>query len=324
MCSAWCNKRHPSSRGHQHLSGRRHFDSAGHGLVQRPADRLGNVSTHGIISASAHLDTLICAYRDVLVRSHGFGPIRADVNLLVGTHLLRSVGADRDLFVRANVFSSIGTNAGLLIDAHCFRPIVLDLGLLIVVDDLGAVVAHPVGLVVLDLDVLVLLGVDEELFRALLVLESDLVEVGGAAALARSGLDARLGGIGRQRVWWHLVSVVDTARDNWLVGITLQEVDDYFLANTRQGNPTPVGAGPRAGDADPATRVLILLAIAVPMELHLHPAVLVGPDLLTGGSDHLCGLRTCQRGLGGHPGWPELLTALQNSECALIGSPLRG
>ena len=57
---------------------------------------------------------------------------------------------------------------------------------LVVVDRLLAVVAHPVRLVVLDLDVLVLLGVDEELLRALLVLEADLVEVAVAAALAAS------------------------------------------------------------------------------------------------------------------------------------------
>ncbi len=38
--------------------------------------------------------------------------------------------------------------------------------------------ADPVGLVVLDLDVLVPLGMDEQLLGALLVLHADLVEVG--------------------------------------------------------------------------------------------------------------------------------------------------
>ena len=64
----------------------------------------------------------------------------------------------------------------------------LDVRCLVVVDRLLAIVPDPVRLVVLDLDVLVLLGVDEELLRALLVLEADLVEVGRAAALASCGV----------------------------------------------------------------------------------------------------------------------------------------
>ena len=54
----------------------------------------------------------------------------------------------------------------------------LDVRRLVVVDRLGPVVADPVRLVVLDLDVLVLLGVEEDLLGALLVLEAQLVEVG--------------------------------------------------------------------------------------------------------------------------------------------------
>jgi len=48
---------------------------------------------------------------------------------------------------------------------------------LVVVDRLRPIVADPVGFVLLDLDVLVHLGVNEELLGALLVLEPNLVEV---------------------------------------------------------------------------------------------------------------------------------------------------
>ena len=46
---------------------------------------------------------------------------------------------------------------------------------------------------VLDLDVLVLLGMDEQLLGALLVLHADLVEVGRRAAPARTALGAASG-----------------------------------------------------------------------------------------------------------------------------------
>ena len=42
----------------------------------------------------------------------------------------------------------------------------------------------------------------------------------------------------------------------------------------------PVLAGPGGADAHPAGAVGVVLALAVPVELHLHPAVLVGEDLL--------------------------------------------
>ncbi len=56
----------------------------------------------------------------------------------------------------------------------------LDVAGFVVVDGLLAITADPVGLVVLDLDVLILLGVDPELLGALLVLKADGVGVAGS------------------------------------------------------------------------------------------------------------------------------------------------
>ena len=72
---------------------------------------------------------------------------------------------------------------------RCLSP--SDLLDLVRLDDQVALVADPLERVVLDPHVLVLLGVDEDLLRALLVFEADLVEA--AAPLAGAGLEGRLG-----------------------------------------------------------------------------------------------------------------------------------
>ena len=78
----------------------------------------------------------------------------------------------------STVLGAIAVDRDRLVVVDGLGAIVLDVGRLVVIDRLRPIVADPVRLVVLDLDVLVLLGVDEELLRALLVLEPDLVEVG--------------------------------------------------------------------------------------------------------------------------------------------------
>src|SRR4029453_18858680 len=97
-----------------------------------------------------------------------------------------------------------------------------------------------------------------------------------------------------------------------LVRVTLQEVDDHLLANARNRNPAPVLARPRAGDTDPAARVLIFLALTFPVELHLDPAVLVAVDLLAAGPDHHRGLRAAHRGPWRRPPRTELLLFLEH------------
>ena len=97
----------------------------------------------------------------------------------------------------------------------------------------------------------------------------------------------------------HLLGVVDAADDDGLVGIAFEEVDDHFLADARDGDRSPALAGPGLRDADPAGAVLVLLAFAVPVELDLHAAVLVGVDLFAAGSDDDRGLAALHEGLRG-------------------------
>jgi hypothetical protein len=57
--------------------------------------------------------------------------------------------------------------------------VAMDEGGFIAVDGLGAIIAHPVGFIVLHLDALVFLGVQPDFLFALLVFESQRIGVGG-------------------------------------------------------------------------------------------------------------------------------------------------
>src|ERR1700751_260488 len=102
----------------------------------------------------------------------------------------------------------------------------LDMGGLVMIDRLAAVMSHPMRLILLNLDVLVLFRMDPHLLRALLILEADSVGIGRGTALARCGEDAALGHVGRQCPRWHMFGVVDTPGDDRAVWVSLEEVHD--------------------------------------------------------------------------------------------------
>src|SRR5262249_38488358 len=176
------------------------------------------------------------------------------------------------------------------------------------VDRDRAVVLHVVGLVVLHRGTHIVLAVDRDLFLTGGVVGGDLVVAG---ALVCFGLDAADDRGARQGVRRHVVAVVDPPDDDRLVGVALQEVDDHLPADARDRDRAPILAGPRLRDAHPAARVLVALAVAVPVELHLDPPVLVGVDLVGGRPDDDGGLWAAHRRPGRGPRRAELLPALQ-------------
>src|SRR4030095_10328672 len=93
-----------------------------------------------------------------------------------------------------------------------------------------------------------------------------------------------------QLVERHVLAVVDAADDDRLIGVALEKLDDHLLADARDRHEAPPLAGPRVRDAEPAGAVLVALALAVPVELDLHAAVLVGEDLLSRRTDDGRGL----------------------------------
>src|SRR5262249_19189230 len=156
----------------------------------------GGAHRHG--TDPAHRDLLGRPNVHRLVDADHAGPHQRHGDRFVLTHGFRTVRSDGDGLVAADLLGAIHSDGDRLVVVDRLGAVVLDVGRLVVVDDLGAVVPDPVGLVVFDFDVLVLLGVDEELLRAHLVLEADLVEVGRRSPLAATGLDAGLGHVGGQ------------------------------------------------------------------------------------------------------------------------------
>src|SRR5262249_13028295 len=112
------------------------------------------------------------------------------------------------------------------------------------------------------------------------------------AARRATGLDAAqagvvgvvrvvTGGLAAAQVGRPLRFVVDAADDERLVGVPLQEGDDHLLPDPRPEAGAPALARPDLRHPAPA-RVLADPGAGIPVEVHLHPPVAVGEDLLPG------------------------------------------
>src|SRR5713226_260078 len=172
---------------------------------------------------------------------------------------------------------------------------------LIGVNDETAVIADEFAGVLFDAVVHVFFGVEEDLFAAFFVLESEFVEVGGAAAFSAAGQEGGAGHVIRKSVGGHLFVVVDAAGDDGAVGIAFEEFDDDFLADAGDVDGAPVLAGPGLRNADPTGTVLVLFAHAIPEELDFHAAVFIGINLLAGGTNYNRRLRALHNGFGSEP-----------------------
>src|SRR5262249_6181686 len=72
----------------------------------------------------------------------------------------------------------------------------------------------------------------------------------------------------------------------------IEKVDDDFLAHARDLDEAPLLARPCARHANVARAVLVLLALLIPEELHLHAPVFINENLFAGRTDDDGGLRT--------------------------------
>src|SRR6185503_10182064 len=89
----------------------------------------------------------------------------------------------------------------------------------------------------------------------------------------------------------HPVRVEDRPQDVRPIRVAALEGHDHFIVDLGKGEHAATRAGERLRHADPARAVGIAFALAVPMELDLHAAVLVREDLLAGGANDHRGLR---------------------------------
>ncbi|MDT4839056.1 hypothetical protein FQZ97_728360 [compost metagenome] len=141
-----------------------------------------------------------------------------------------------------------------------------------------AFVADTDALVVLDVLVPVALGMQVDLFLALLVLDAQLVVA--TASGAAVGLQQGAGLVRRQLVGRQVLAVVEAAADQGLIRVAFEEGHQHFHADPRDGDGAVGAAGPARGHPQPAAGVFVGLAVAVPVELHLDAAEAVAVDLL--------------------------------------------
>src|SRR5690606_9780177 len=96
----------------------------------------------------------------------------------------------------------------------------------------------------------------------------------------------------------HVFLVVEAAGDQGLVGVAFEEGDQHLHAHPRDGDAAVAVASPVGGDAQPAAGLVVAGTVAVPMELHLDPAVFVAVDLFAGRPGDHGGLAAEHLGLG--------------------------
>ena len=97
----------------------------------------------------------------------------------------------------------------------------------------------------------------------------------GAAALVFLALDRGQGLEVRQFVRRQIRAVVQATGDQRLIGIAFEEGDQHLHADPRNVDRAKGFRGPVRGHTHPATGLVVVLAFAIPEELHLHPTVLV-------------------------------------------------
>ena len=123
-----------------------------------------------------------------------------------------------------------------------------------------------------------------QLFGVLLVLEAQLVA--GRALFRRAAAQDALGLVGRQRGRRGVFAVVDGAGHQRALRVAIQVGHHHLLADARQHQRAEAVAGHRLRHPQPGRALVVLDAVAVPRELHLDAAVLVGPDFFAAGADH--------------------------------------
>ena len=152
--------------------------------------------------------------------------------------------------------------------------------------------------VVLDAVIHVALGIHEELLAACLVFEAEFVEVLALSVFGTTCDDAAAGVIVGQLIWRHIRRVIKRTGDDWLIGIALEEFDYHLLSDARPEMRAPRSTGPGLGNANPAGTVGVVLAVAVPVKLHVNTTVLIKPAFLSLGYRHNSSLRPCSYRFG--------------------------
>lgn len=266
--------------------------------------------------ASLHRDIVTAALHGyVAVLFHGE---RAAPTLNRGRVIAALHGLCQVLLDGKGAISSLNRDRLIpLCDRH--RLVLFDGFGLVAVHGVGLVDRHRIGLVgenggavvVLDDFVHVELRVNEDFLLAFAVVELDLVV---AAATGRTGRTNRADVFGsRESVRNRIFTVVDSANDEWPIGVTFEKLNDDLLAHSWNEHTTLTSASPGLTHANPAGTVVIAAGGSVPVELDLDAAMIIAVNFLAGRTDDygclyardrrsFCGTRWAERNLGGNAG----------------------
>src|ERR1051326_3309109 len=249
----------------------------GHDLLHSHADHAPQADRKRL--RGPHGDFLCCADIQHVIDPDSVRTHLADTDRFVGAHLFGAVLTDRNCLVRAHLLGAIVADRDRLVNPHLFGSGVIDRDGFVVEDMLGAVMADADALIMLDSLLPVILAVDVDQLVALGIVHRDFVV--STAALRAVGFVTGDHGSGRQPERRRLHGIVDPSGDDGTVRIALEKIDNHFLPDARDMQAAPTFARPWIADANPAGAVLVVLPLAVPEELHLHAAVLIGVNLLT-------------------------------------------
>src|SRR5690606_22620322 len=102
-----------------------------------------------------------------------------------------------------------------------------------------------------------------------------------AATAGRAERLEHRAGLVRRKVVGDLVFlVIEAASHQRLIGVAFEEGHQHFHADPRDGDAAIAITGPAGADAQPAAGLVVGRTDAIPVELDLHPAVLVAVDFL--------------------------------------------
>src|SRR5690606_36570633 len=132
---------------------------------------------------------------------------------------------------------------------------------LVVFDSVMAVVFYNFCAVVLGEQVQIFLGMDVDLLFTGFVFKPQFV---AAFTLVGFGFQGGSCFVLRQRIRRCVGRVVGSAGNNGLVRVAVQEGDNDFVADSRQGHEAVLAAGPALGHSQPGAAVFVVLRVAVP------------------------------------------------------------
>ena len=89
-----------------------------------------------------------------------------------------------------------------------------------------------------------------------------------------------------QSLGGHAFCIVNSPRHDGPIGISVEKLDDHFIANAGDGHGSPVLSRPSLRDPNPTLARLVPFTIAVPRKLDFDSAIGIRPDFLSSFSTH--------------------------------------